>query len=236
MSKKTFINILLLTSIFSFSSQASAGLILDTYSTNTATPDNIGGFAMTDFSLISGTTALVSSVASPVSGVVNFVDSSGNELLLLQDTLSAANSSNSSVYTDNANSLWWENGESFDYNIYTTQQHWITILLPENTYAFSFNVGANMGARGWLQAEAYDGSEIGKTNFSGLGNPKAPGFAVYSDSSCSAIKSITVEPPFTWGVGNFSISQNSCSVPEPNILALFGLGLVGFGLMRRRKN
>ena len=73
-------------------------------------------------------------------------------------------------------------------------------------------MGANMGARGWLQAEAYDGSEIGKTNFSGLGNPKAPGFAVYSDSSCSAIKSITFEPPFTWAWGIF---------PSARTVALF---------------
>jgi hypothetical protein len=42
------------------------------------------------------------------------------------------------------NSTWWVNGESNDYYIYTTPLHLITLILPDNTRAFSFNVGADL--------------------------------------------------------------------------------------------
>ncbi len=214
-------------STYGLSSQAFASLMLETYASGVATPASVGGFTMTDFTPLPGS-SVTSSISSPISGTLDFIDKNGDPLLLDQGPVSSA--------TDANNVSWWENGESFDYDIFTTGQNWITMLLPEDTYAFSFNVGANKSASGWLKAEAYDGSVINKTSITLLGNDKAPGFAVYSDDSCSAIKSITVEPPFIWGVGNFSISQGNCTtdVPEPSILSLFAAGLLGIGLTRRR--
>jgi len=48
---------------------------------------------------------------------------------------------------------WWNNGEANDYDIYTTSNYLITILLPENTRALSFSIGANLGStsnNAWL--------------------------------------------------------------------------------------
>ncbi len=199
----------------------SAGLILDTYTSESAAPAILGDFTMTAFDFIGGTST-TNTVVAPGGGALSFKREDGSDLLLNRSTAGAT--------------PWWN---SFgDYDIYTTSEYWITMMMPENTYAFSFNVGANWSASGWLIAEAYDGSLINKTTFNSFGNGPAPGFAVYSSSgSCSAIKSVTVDPYyFIWGVGNLSISQDSCpsAVPEPSIIALFVAGLLGVGFARRR--
>jgi len=219
-TRLTMMSLFMLTAI-SMSTPLSASLILDSYESGDANPTTVGSHTMTAFDLVTDP-ASVDSVASPISGEVLFQRENGTALNL--DRSKASNTG------------WW--ASAGDYNIFTTSEHWITLLLPANTYAFTFNVGANQRASGWLQAEAYDGSVINKTTFSGFGNSSAPGFGVYSDSSsCSAIKSITVEPPFIWGVGNFAISQGDCttSVPEPSVIALFAAGFLGIGFARRRK-
>lgn len=213
--------------LLGFVSNAAQAAVLEQYTTGTATPTTIGSFAMTDFAYTGATTGTGTSVASPISGSLFFEDINGDEANMM---LSTAN------YTDND---WWANGEGTDYDVYLTSQlHYVTIVLPENTRAFSFNVGANMDARGWLSAtESTTGSDqLLYTKFTaGPGN--APGYGIYADKdSCSSITSVTIDPTFIWGFGNFSINQDSCtSVPETSSVFLFGLGLLGLlGLARRK--
>ncbi|MFQ5487264.1 MAG: PEP-CTERM sorting domain-containing protein [Gammaproteobacteria bacterium] len=213
------------------SSQAFATLILDTYASGTATPTTIGGYTMTDFAITNGGAGIegttTTSAASPISGSLNFVDKNSNPLALTRRL------------ADNVS--WWVNGEASDYDIFTTDQHLVTILLPENTRAFSFNVGANLGSasdNAWLTATESSGSGINNKYWFNVSSSNTPGFGIHtnnSDGVCSVITSVTIEPDY-WGAGNFSINQDSCStsVPEPSSVALLGLGLFGFGVFSRK--
>ena len=234
--KVIFAGLLLLGSI---SSAQSA--VLEQYltgsATSTTTPTTIGSFEMTDFALTAagGTT---SSVAAPSGDILQFLNSSGGSADMM---VSTANTS-TYPYTND----WWNNtetnadGSSRDYNVFLTGSlHLVTIVLPTNTRAFSFNVGANMGAGGWLAAtESTTGSrEILRTDFS-VGRGNTPGYGIYADrDSCSSITSVTIDPTFLWGFGNFSINQSECStsVPESNSLYLLLFGLLGL-LVTARKN
>ena len=211
--------------IISFTAHTNAGLLtLETYSSGTATPNTLGGYAMTDFGIhntILGGAA--STINSPISGTVSFENMSGAALNM---NLGLANSTG-----------WWQNPESTDNDIFTTSTHWVKILLPENTRAFSFNVGASFNGTGWL--EAYNGStkELDRQTFNVNPN-NTPGFGIYASNtngSCSAITSVIVEP-VSWGMGNFSINQSACTanVPEPGTISLLGLGLLGLVVIRRR--
>lgn len=213
------------------SSQASATLMLATYDSGVATPTTIAGYAMTDFTVtntgnIGSTTTTTGSL---ISGSLNFVDASNNALALTRNL------------ADNVS--WWNNGESSNYDIFTTAEHLVTILMPENTFAFSFNVGANLGSTGrnaWLTATETDGTGIDSRYRFNVSRNNTPGFGIYADNSnggCSTLTSVTIEPDY-WGMGNFSINRGSCtvSVPEPSSLALLALGLFGFGVARQRNN
>ena len=210
--------------VVTFTANTSAGLLtLETYTSGTATPDTLGGYAMTDFGIHNMFAGTASTINSPISGTVSFENSSGAALNM---NLGLANSTS-----------WWQNPESTNNDIFTTSTHWVKILLPENTRAFSFNVGASFNGRGWL--EAYTGStqELDRQNF--LVSPNNTlGFGIYASNtngSCGAISSVIVEPS-SWGIGNFSINQSACTanVPEPGTLSLIGLGLLGLVVIRRR--
>ncbi len=215
-----------------FSSSAFASLILDVYGTGTATPDTIGGYGMTDFAVentdgLTGNVGEVTkTVGSPLGGDLEFENKYGNDLYMTRNLADST--------------TWWNNGEGSDYDIFTTRAHWLTIILPENTRAFSFNVGADLsstGSNAWLTATESDGNGIETKHWFNVSQANTPGFGIYADNDqgeCSMVTSVTIEPDY-WGVGNFSINQDPCSVsvPEPASGAIFGLGLVGLLLVRR---
>ncbi len=214
----------LFTAIF-LSSTATAGLILEQYDSNTPTPNTINGYAMTDFAVVNNALAgNTSTVNSPLNGALTFTDRND---AILDMSRGLADSTN-----------WWVNGELSDYDIFTTSVNLVTILLPENTRAFSFNVGSNMSARGWLKATESNGNGISDRYYFGLGANNTPGFGLSVNNSagqCSAITSVTIDP-FQWGFGNFSINNDACStsVPAPATAILLGLGLFGLLLSRRQ--
>ncbi len=205
---------------------------LEQYASGTATPTTLGGFAMTDFDITNGVGGTTTSIGSPISGTLSFIDRYGASV-----TMGRRLASN--------NTSWWQNGEANDYDIFTTSLHLVTIMLPENTRAFSFNVGADLpvgGVNAWLSAEEFTGSGISKSWFA-VNKANTPGFGVYVDKSsqgsCTSLASVTIDP-LLWGFGNFSINQDSScttSVPESSSFYLFLaglLGLLGFGLARRK--
>lgn len=203
-----------------------AGLILNTYSSG-VTPDIIGGYAMTDVGVITDSNLLgtsINSINSPITGTIGLEDTNGSVNLGLVDSTS-----------------WWANSESHDFNTFTTGTSTIEILMPANTFAFSFNIGANANVHGWFDVYDESGnlSNLGRTNFA-FNTPNSPGYGIYADNSngsCSSISKIVVDPTFAWGIGNLSINQGSCSneVPEPSSIALFALGLIGLGVIRNKR-
>jgi hypothetical protein len=188
-----------------------------------STPATLGGFVMTEFDepalQASGCGSYsdgVYSTDSPILGQVDFEAQDGSPLCMsVQDP------------------DWWE----YDHgNVFTTGVSWVELIMPENTRAFSFWVGASFTGRGWI--EASDGDSATRQYFGGntgitLGALNSPGFGAYTTGSCSTITKIVVEPS-EWGTGNFGINQDPCTtVPEPGTLGLLGLGLLGLALMRR---
>ena len=209
------------------SPQASATLILEQYASGAQTPNTLGGYEMTDFAITNGAGGTTTSISSPINGSLDFTDRNGIAANMSRDLANSAD--------------WWINGESSDYDIFTTDKHLITLILPEDTVAFSFNVGADVGGSGnnaWLTATETDGSGIDSKHWFNVNRTNTPGFGLYTDNnqgSCSTISSVTIDP-LLWGFGNFSINQGGCaaSVPAPSAIALLSLGLLGLGALQRK--
>lgn len=163
-------------------------------------------------------------------GSIALNDLNGNDLLVLNPT----------APTD-----WWH-GSGY---VYTTTTNTIFIdFLDLNVTAFTFKLGANQNASGWIRAY-YDTPSTSNTlltgNF-GINSTTTNTYGVYVNnpsSNCSVIKRIEIEPNFVWGVGDFGITTRSSecgqTVPEPSAAGLLGLGLMVMGFMaytsRRRK-
>lgn len=192
---------------------------LEIYGTG-APPSTVGGYSMTAFDLDPRANGvLVNSVASPIDGIVEFEDANGNSLQLRHETATSWQNGN-----------LWSHGYTGDVYVAPLPEiNWVELILPSNTQAFSFGVGASFSGVGWI--EAYD--EKGNTYFENftVSPGSAKGFGFYTDTTeCSQLTKIIVEP-VEWAVGEFAISQGECggsTVPEPNILFLYMLGLMGF--------
>jgi hypothetical protein len=201
-------------------------------------PDPMGGYDMTFVPVAGSAGDMVNTIdltgLGTLSGSIDFQNRNGT------DWVDDGNPLNMQIQ-DPQSPDWW-NGHDM---IYATDQHWVEIILPEHTTAFSFFVGASFNGIGWWQAFDGDGNaaftnSYGDPDKSGtftLGPGNTRGFGVYNDDAagCGTVSRIIIEP-YNWGVGDFSISQNSScgvGVPEPSNNALLVLGLVGILLGRR---
>ncbi len=193
------------------SAPAWAGLI-----TTTTPGDPMGGYDMTTVPVTASVGAFVNTInlSGPLTGQIEFHSRGPGDLLDMEVEEPG----------------WWQHGND---PVYTTSVNWVEIILPANTQAFSFYVGASWHrARGWWQAFDGDGNHTRRMYFL-LSNTYTPGFGVWNTDSYGTISRIIVEPQ-NWGVGYFSISQgNYTSVPEPGTMSLLGIGLLGMGFMRR---
>ncbi len=161
-------------------------------------------------------------------GTINLSDLNGNPLL----TANPASPSD-----------WWHGSGV----VYTTTTNTINISFTDLLVtAFTFKLGANQSASGWIRAYYETDTSpstllTGPGNFS-INNTVTDTYGVYvkePTSSCAVITRIEIDPSFVWGVGDFGITTGGCAeVPEPGPIGLFMLGLMFIGLMsysQRRK-
>jgi hypothetical protein len=180
------------------------------------TPANVAGmFTMTDFSPDPrADDSAVTSVASPLGGNLQFRSEYGTPLAMTLDK----------------NSGWFPTAFG---EVYKTSVEWVELILPANTVAFSFYVGASSNGTGWVEGFDNDGHSAYQA-FS-LSATNTPGFGFAATGRCGSISKIVVEP-WEWGIGNFAISQGSCAtVPEPGTIPLLVTGLLGLVALRRRR-
>jgi hypothetical protein len=203
----------------------------------------VGAYSMTGFALPSGVTS--SSATSFDGDIVNFTEKNMGVAALMD-----VGDSN------NASDAWWSGSNSDFYFTDSSQYSWVELIMPSNTLAFSLTIDAKSNASAWIMGVADDGSAIDTNgnSFSLLSNgnfsPNNPAYSIgltgdamsygfYADNSsggaCNTLSKVIVDPVI-WGMGDFSIhvDENACDIPEPSVIALFGMGFVVLACIRRR--
>ncbi|MBC8211750.1 MAG: PEP-CTERM sorting domain-containing protein [Gammaproteobacteria bacterium] len=216
-------------------STSAFGGIISTPVTPVAT--NVGGYSMTAFHLPTGDNNTANSATSLNGDIVNFTNMNGASAQSM--TVGDQNDST------NTNDAWWSgSSDSFYYADLTV--HWLELIMPANTLAFSLTIDANFSASAWILGVADDGSAVDTANRNFAMNANgsftptpsytiplsgpSKSFGFYADNSggsCNTISKVVIDPTY-WGMGDFSIhvDDNACAVPEPNTILLMLMGLM----------
>jgi len=169
-------------------------------------PPVLGPYTMTSFPADSQAEyALVTSVASPLGGTVDFSAELDHRIV---------------------GSSWatWSHGYAGDV-YYTNGAMSVTLTLPSNTGAFYFYAEPNPMETYLITATAQDGTQISQ---SVTGNSGACGYGFWATGG-DLISSIGVVcDGADFGVGEFGIA-----IPEPTTICLLGLGALS--LLRRKR-
>jgi len=162
--------------------------------------------------------------------------------------------------SSNAADSWWSgNDQGFYYTPIAADggTNWLELIMPTNTVSFSLSMDANFSALGWivgvdslggtidtnggtptLQSDGTFSNPNPGTFSVGNGDDKTFSFiAGNTGGTCSTITKVVVDPNRLWGIGDFAINvdDNACQVPEPSVIALFAVGLIGLGFARRSR-
>lgn len=154
----------------------------------------------------------VQSITDPNNALYGTAASGVNAVLRVFTSLDAFAEAGTTVQSNNDNLYAFANGEAQGYSLIGEQFY----SDPDDALSgfgslnitVNFNPGDSVWVWAYLQTPAADGSFVDVSN--GL---------------------VTA-----WGNAAGLVPANITSVPEPGALALFGLGLAGLGLMRRRRS